>query len=433
MKVKRIACAAACLLFFPLAACDSAPESESEIVSLRRIGFVHVPGGLDYVAMREWPDAESERIAELYPNAQLNIISERNGWYYVEYRGLNGYVKTDCVVDHRDSANGGLSEVVFQTAEQTGTAVYYSQTTTEKTGEKGEATTVSTASTTRMTAATAQLPASTSAAEETEATQTADDPQPADGPQPETLRTTSKTTTRPTTSRSTTSRSTTRPTTASTVSQTQPPQTAAITYVDEPGMGTCVSFGNYYHSNFNSNKTPITWMVLDDSGDDMLLLSLYAIDVQPYHNSLDPVTWEECDLRQWLNGEFLNTAFSAKEQERINVTHLFNGDNPYYDTPGGNDTDDKVFLLSVSEAEYYLNTEELRGTWPTLYAESRGAFTDGINGNWMHYTQWWLRTPGGYDGYTSVVPCGWEVNADGLPADNSFINVAVRPCIRIQK
>ena len=188
-----------------------------------------------------------------------------------------------------------------------------------------------------------------------------------------------------------------------------------------------------YYSNVVDNKTPMTWLVLDSSGDDMLLLSLYAVDVQPYHHALEALTWENSDLRRWLNTTFLDEAFSPEEQERINVTHVFNGDNPYYGTPGGNDTDDQVFLLSVSEAEYYLNTEELRGTWPTLYAESLGAYCDSSNGNWMRYTQWWLRTPGGYDGYASVMPCGWEVNADGLPADNSYLNVAVRPCIRIKK
>ena len=447
MDLKHIACAAACLLcLVPMTACDMERSSEDEEVVLREIGFIEVPGGLDYVAMREWPDAESERIAELYTNAQLNILSERNGWYYVEYRGLNGYVKSDCVVAHRlRNAAGENSETGEMPALTAPSTAYYDPTTTVLTGETTTVTGHSAAAsgTVQVTSAATKKPnASAVPQEQTDPQETeAEEEQPQQEAPQTSARTTASThaasrSTAKATSRSatkTTTKATTRATTAVPPVQTQAPQTAPVSYVEYPGLGTCVTFGSYYYSNVVDSKTPMTWLVLDSSGDDILLLSLYAIDVQPYHHNMDPVTWAECDLRQWLNTTFLEEAFSPLEQERISLTHVFNGDNPYYGTSGGVDTDDKVFLLSIGEAEYYLNTEELRGTWPTLYAESLGAFCDSSNGNWMCYTQWWLRTPGGYDGYASVMPCGWQVNADGLPADNSYLNVAVRPCIRIKK
>ncbi|HBI84683.1 MAG TPA: hypothetical protein DDX71_00125 [Ruminococcus sp.] len=447
MDLKQIAFAAACLLCVtPLAACDMGRSSDEEPVLLRETGFVEVPGGLDYVAMREWPDAESERIAELYTNTQLNILSERNGWYYVEYRGLNGYVKSDCVVGHRirnavgeaDADNmAGFTAPSTAPYDPAAAAMPAAETTVTGHSAAASGTVATTTVLTKKPNASA-VPQEQTTAQETDAEQSEEHPQQQEAPHSvpastsrTTARTTARTTTR-TTTRASTSRATTRATTAEPVVQSQP-ATAPVNYVEYPGLGTCVTFGNYYYSNVVDNKTPMTWLVLDSSGDDMLLLSLYAVDVQPYHHALEALTWENSDLRRWLNTTFLDEAFSPEEQERINVTHVFNGDNPYYGTPGGNDTDDQVFLLSVSEAEYYLNTEELRGTWPTLYAESLGAYCDSSNGNWMRYTQWWLRTPGGYDGYASVMPCGWEVNADGLPADNSYLNVAVRPCIRIKK
>ena len=38
------------------------------------------------------------------------------------------------------------------------------------------------------------------------------------------------------------------------------------------------------------------------------------LDCQPYNEEYDSVTWETCTLRAWLNGPFLNAAFTRTQQ-----------------------------------------------------------------------------------------------------------------------
>ena len=67
--------------------------------------------------------------------------------------------------------------------------------------------------------------------------------------------------------------------------------------------------------------------------------------------------WEKCTLRSWLNGEFLQSAFSAKEQAAILMTAVDNSASQGYgkwNTDGGNNTRDQIFLLSYAEANWYL-------------------------------------------------------------------------------
>lgn len=81
---------------------------------------------------------------------------------------------------------------------------------------------------------------------------------------------------------------------------------------------------------------------------------------------LDNVTWETCTLRSWLNGygagsnkqsvdyrrkNFIGRAFTALEQEAVASTSLENTDSIDGGTKGGNDTTDKIFLLSESDVE----------------------------------------------------------------------------------
>ena len=62
------------------------------------------------------------------------------------------------------------------------------------------------------------------------------------------------------------------------------------------------------------------------------------------------VTWATCTLRTWLNDTFLNTAFTSAEQAAIKNTTVVNDDNPYSDAKVCVDTIDKVYLLSIAEA-----------------------------------------------------------------------------------
>ena len=140
-----------------------------------------------------------------------------------------------------------------------------------------------------------------------------------------------------------------------------------------------VFFGQY-------QDNPIEWIVLDSEENRMLLLSKRAVETLPYHNTDEDVTWETSSLRSWLNGEFLETAFSSEEISSVLPTVLDNsGVNPeYHYTEGSAPTEDKVFLLSHDEAALYLPEEALRLCEKSLHAPS---YEDDIS-------SWWLRSPG---------------------------------------
>ena len=143
--------------------------------------------------------------------------------------------------------------------------------------------------------------------------------------------------------------------------------------VPELKKGDWFKFGSYYQEN-SSRKTPIEWLVLKRSGTKALLISRYALDCKQYHHENADMTWENCDLRKWLNGEFLRNAFTAAEQKKIAVTKLANDSNAESGTCGGNSTEDRVFLLSLAEAESLFKDDAARKCAPTPYAVGKGAW-----------------------------------------------------------
>jgi hypothetical protein len=94
-----------------------------------------------------------------------------------------------------------------------------------------------------------------------------------------------------------------------------------------------------------ADRTPIKWRVLQNSGRESFILSEYILDCKRYHGEYADITWRDCDLRKWLNYEFYNSAFNAAEKKFIKTTYCT--DNGECST----DTEDKVFLLSVSEVK----------------------------------------------------------------------------------
>ena len=135
--------------------------------------------------------------------------------------------------------------------------------------------------------------------------------------------------------------------------------------------GSYVTFGSYEQDNNMSNgQEPIEWLVLENDGESLFLLSKYVLDAQPYSTAFNvqerkayPITWEQCSLRAWLNSTFYTTAFNAGEQLRIETSLLDNSIS--YDSffkegiTGGNDTFDKVFILSHREIEKYFPLNEI--------------------------------------------------------------------------
>lgn len=168
--------------------------------------------------------------------------------------------------------------------------------------------------------------------------------------------------------------------------------------------GDIVTFGNYYQSNGYS-KEPIQWQVLQMSGSKAMLISRYALDSQPYNDTLKNVTWATCSLRSWLNNTFYYAAFSGEERRCIQQTYVDNSTSQHHQGHGGNDTYDYVYLLSSREAFRYF-TKGTSSAWCglTAYAISQGAWTPNeeyVNG---HPTgKWQTRSPGKNAQYAAYI------------------------------
>ncbi|MCL2604642.1 MAG: DUF6273 domain-containing protein [Defluviitaleaceae bacterium] len=174
---------------------------------------------------------------------------------------------------------------------------------------------------------------------------------------------------------------------------------APLILVDSVKINDTVAFGDY------------NWRVLDVQNDMALLLSAYIIEQRAYHPCYEGVTWETSKLRAYLNSDFIER-FDEAEKGHIVETLLNNPPNLWYDINGGNDTRDRIFILSLEEVDKYFGDSG-------DYANKRRKKYDG--GKWVSDEKgwilsngfdndraaehnglasfWWLRSPG-YSEYT---------------------------------
>ena len=188
-------------------------------------------------------------------------------------------------------------------------------------------------------------------------------------------------------------------------------------------IGETIEFGNYPQDKDGTEK-PIEWIVMKKEGNQVLLLSKYVLDAKSYNEGWGDVTWEISDIRQWLNNEFYTTAFNKAEKAKIQTSLIKNEDNSEYGTSGGNDTEDKVFLLSEKEADTLFSDEEERIAKATEYAEKSGVYV-----NEEKSVLWWLRSPGEGSNYAvAVTDDGW-FDERGDDVDDS--RDGVRPALHL--
>ena len=217
--------------------------------------------------------------------------------------------------------------------------------------------------------------------------------------------------------------------------------------------------GNYKTYHYFKYE-PIKWRVLNRNGNDALLLADVALDDQKYNINWGDVTWETSSIRSWLNGygasvnqpgtdyskkNFINSAFTSTQKNAIKTTSVVNNNNITYGTAGGNNTSDKVFLLSESEvyntdtaAGYgfvkdYNTYDEARRSRCSTYAYAMGTWRN--HDTYAEYTKyngniwWWLRSPGHYSYYAAqVYNIGWVYRG----GDNvDYYDDAVRPALHL--
>ncbi len=185
--------------------------------------------------------------------------------------------------------------------------------------------------------------------------------------------------------------------------------------------GGYIRFGSYYQDNA-AEKTPVEWLVLEKKPEELLLISRYALECRQYHHDRVNVTWEKSDLRKWLNNDFLKEAFSAGERKRIKECKLKNDDNPEENTKGGNDTKDRVFLLSIQEAGQYFTDDDTRKCKSTKFAEDKHQMIDEAG-----FSDWWLRSPGTKK-HAAIVFADGVIDMYGTPVNKDGI-CSVRPVL----
>ena len=242
--------------------------------------------------------------------------------------------------------------------------------------------------------------------------------------------------------------------------------------------GDYIVLGSYEQDGNDSNGAePIEWEILGEDENGVLLVSRYVLDVYPYYNGDNEVTWEDSDLREWLNDDFYNEVFSEDEKSWIVLANIINSDNEYYGARGGNDTYDYVFCLSIDEMMtyydhyYYYGDVEYDG-WveenmlqvdspdfiatPTQYAKDNGLesyifSSDMLENDYDYYSargyseddigregaDWWLRSPG-YDNYMAAA-IGSEGRTEmyfmygGFSGADAYMTLGVRPAIYIKE
>ena len=227
------------------------------------------------------------------------------------------------------------------------------------------------------------------------------------------------------------------------------------------GQADNIYFGTYQQSsdgNGGYNVDPIKWRVLENAEGKLFLLSDKNLDAQPYHSDWEIISWERSTIRSWLNGyeatsndggddgtdytsnNFIENAFSDDEQEAIDDTYVYNATqsnestapNPdHSDASGGNNTTDKIFLLSIEEVTNttygFISDGNASGDSSGRVAlnTERCYYAWGSNGE----NDWWLRTVGNDRNDAAYVEYTGEIDSFGISVDYSYSGI--RPAFNL--
>ena len=155
-------------------------------------------------------------------------------------------------------------------------------------------------------------------------------------------------------------------------------------------VGNIIEFGKY------------DWIVLDIKKDRALIITEHIVEQRPYHDAYTEVTWADCALRKYLNGDFYDE-FSMADKLRISPVVNKNPNNEWYGTSGGADTEDRIFLLSMEEAacQYFGDSSSLlynprknQRYWFERKDKNNSKRVATLESNNKQVWWWWIRTPG---------------------------------------
>lgn len=174
----------------------------------------------------------------------------------------------------------------------------------------------------------------------------------------------------------------------------------------------------YYH--YGSNKyardkkwiwrrvEPIRWRFLSSDGNDVFVVSEKGLTTRQYNEKYDGLkndfyanNYKNSEIRSWLNGEFLNRAFSDDSLiVRTSVDNSSASTGYPINRYACEDTIDKVFLLSLADVidAGYGFANDLNRVCKDLDGEE---------------DSWWLRSPGSDDNLSYIAWAVWDGSIRG--------------------
>ena len=166
-------------------------------------------------------------------------------------------------------------------------------------------------------------------------------------------------------------------------------------------VGNKINIGSFELDNNDANGVEsVSWYIIATDNTGLFLLSENSVARMRWDD--DSNIWADSEIREWLNGEFYDSAFTSSQKAKIRDTELADVE-----------TTDKVFLLS--QTEYEALPDYMK---PATFA-----------GNSVY---WWLRTPDD----EKTEPSAMQVNTDGSFYGSYRVNYSddtMRPAIWINR
>lgn len=173
-----------------------------------------------------------------------------------------------------------------------------------------------------------------------------------------------------------------------------------------PGDG-LISFGRYVvFGRKDYARAPLLWRMVDYFDGKALLLSDRIMSCSPFDTENGKNHWIGSYLCERMNGDNMDYAFTPEEQVLIK---------PNADGIRG-------FVLSRSEVEQVLSTDELRKAQGTTYAKVSGLSVDAVGNG-----AWWLRDEGDEAGCVKLVRADGTINTDGEAVTQN--GIGIRPAL----
>ena len=156
-------------------------------------------------------------------------------------------------------------------------------------------------------------------------------------------------------------------------------------------------------------EEPIEWTVVEEDEKRVIAIAEKGIIVRPFddvmNKGIKKIFWENSDLNQYLNNDFLKNFSDLEKQKIIEIS-----------------------IPSIADIERWMPKRSDKVCQPTDYAIRRGASKYGYDGEGCVY---WLSDTGRRKGLSATV-----ILANGVIYQSAYMyaeNVCVRPMIIIRK